>query len=97
MHQHISVCEDTLLYSFPPIIYSFSHHYCPKATGSVLAVMTNMVTLFPTRIQRGQNTNLEHETEALQDVNQKRFPVCFSVGGAFQERRQINVLFMRLL
>lgn len=52
VHSHISVCEDTLPSSFPPIIYCMSHHFCLEAEGAMMTAVTNIAILSQTRIQR---------------------------------------------
>lgn len=84
VYPQIFVCEDTLLSSFPPIIYCMPHHFCPETAG---VMMTNTALLSQTRILGAKkNKNLEHVTETLEDVNKKQLPVCFRGGITYQER-----------
>lgn len=47
VYPQISLCENTLLSSFPTIIYCMPHHFCPETAG---VMMTNTAILSQTHI-----------------------------------------------
>lgn len=52
--------NDTLLFSFPPIIYSkpYQISLVLEAAGAIIAVMTHTAILFQTRIQQAKTKNM---------------------------------------